>query len=37
MMILKKIDKSKIHSIKIKEKSMIVNYWGCYFDEYKLI
>lgn len=36
-MILEKIDKSKIHSIKINDKSMIVNYWGCYFDEYKLI
>jgi hypothetical protein len=37
MMILKKIDKNKINSIKIKDKSMVVNYWGCYFDEYKLI
>ena len=36
-MILKKIDKNKIHSIKIKDKSMVVNYWGYYFDEYKLI
>ncbi len=30
MMILKKIDKSKIYSIKIKDKSMVVNYWGCF-------
>lgn len=37
MMILKKIDKSKIHSIKIDDKNLIVNYWGCYFDEYELI
>ena len=37
MMILKKIDKNKINSIKIKDKSMVVNYWGYYFDEYKLI
>jgi len=36
-MILKKIDKNKINSIKIKDKSMVVNYWECYFDEYKLI
>ena len=36
-MILKKIDKNKINSIKIKDKSMVVNYLGCYFDEYKLI
>ena len=35
--ILKKIDKSKIHSIKINDKNLIINYWGCYFDEYKLI
>ena len=37
MMILKKDDKNKINSIKIKDKSMVVNYCGCYFDEYKLI
>ena len=37
MMILKKDDKNKINSIKIKDKSMVVNYQGCYFDEYKLI
>ena len=36
-MILKKIDKSKIHSIKIDDKNLIVNYWGCYFDECILI
>ncbi|BBM51274.1 hypothetical protein JMUB3935_0241 [Leptotrichia trevisanii] len=36
MMILKKIDKRKIHSIKINDKSLIVDYWGCY-DEYELI
>ena len=35
-MILKKIDKRKIHSIKINDKSLIVDYWGCY-DEYELI